>query len=589
MGLPFHEGVYRPQEFHVLSGPGLRSGDHSFAANFDPELLDLVVEVPKSQSESVTEFELPLLFDQRPHEDPILEAWLGKTLDNPDKALVVLEARCLQKLQQAVEDQPEVCPVLRNLLSRFEASIAQWLSSWPQAEPWREGLTLCASCSQSAEMLELELHSVLALQGGMAPGPQQPPFLPESEEALDAFRQEAAAWLFKLEALYGLELINQPERLAQHPRLSMLSWELPEVEALLQCPYFRPPEMSVWRFARRWCLEGGGACAFRDEPEAGVPVTKESIDMAISKGLIWELLPPKEELVARSGGESDAQSQRSDGVANAASGGAEEVAAEVPEEETTTSISGSSFLRLQRRNDCALKAFDDTAALHCRCRESAMVCWNSALEEQVVGGSRQVLASSCPMRRGEGTYRLDLRVNTSGDAAFLLEVGLMVSPDDVVAFKVDAPGACRPLRRGELPGKSEPFFRILSLMDVLVEGVRLAVDLDLKEDQVTLSNLEPGQTRAGEAISIAPWLAERNRAQVMSARNPGELECHLFKEHAEHLQELVNEGKLDGELADMFLADPGAKWVLAAEITPEVPEAYHFYISLPAGMEVEIF
>eukprot|EP00435_Cladocopium_sp_Y103_P005552 s361_g1.t2 len=310
MGLPFHEGLYRPQEFHVLSGPGLRSGDHSFGPNFDPELLDLVVEVPKSQSESVTEFELPLLFDQRPHEDPILEAWLGKTLDNPDKAMVVLEARCLQKLQQAVEDQPEVCPVLRNLLSRFEASIAQWLSSWPHAEPLREGLTVASCSKQSAEMLELELHSVLALQGGMAPGPQQPPFLAESEETLDAFRQEAAAWLFKLEALYGLELINQPERMVQHPRLSMLCWELPEVEALLQCPYFRPPEMSVWRFARRWCLEGGGACAFRDEPEAGVPtVTKENIDMAISKGLIWELLPPKEELVARSGGESDAQSQ----------------------------------------------------------------------------------------------------------------------------------------------------------------------------------------------------------------------------------------------------------------------------------------
>eukprot|EP00435_Cladocopium_sp_Y103_P052486 s2478_g16.t1 len=32
-----------------------------------------------------------------------------------------------------------------------------------------------------------------------------------------------------------------------------------------------------------------------------------------------------------------------------------------------------------------------------------------------------------------------------------------------------------------------------------------------------------------------------------------------LQEHAEHLQELVNEGKLDGELAESFLADPGAK------------------------------
>eukprot|EP00435_Cladocopium_sp_Y103_P071133 s1096_g36.t2 len=145
-------------------------------------------------------------------------------------------------------------------------------------------------------------------------------------------------------------------------------------------------------------------------------------------------------------------------------------------------------------------------------------CWNAALEEQVVGGSRQVLASSCPMRRGEGTYRLDMRVNSSGDAAFLLEVGLMVNPDDG-----ELPGKSQCLRESGIAlesarkSPSEPFFRILSLMDVLVEGVRLVVELDLKEDQVTLSNLEPGQqTRSGEAISIAPWLAERNRAQVMS-------------------------------------------------------------------------
>lgn len=89
--------------------------------------------------------------------------------------------------------------------------------------------------------------------------------------------------------------------------------------------------------------------------------------------------------------------------------------------------------------------------------------------------------------------------------------------------------------------------------------------------------------------SLSSWLAERNRAMVMSARNPGELECQLFKEHAEHLQDLVSQGKLDGALAETFLADTGAKWVLAAEITPEKPEAYHFYVTLPAGMELEIF
>jgi len=347
--------------------------------------------------------------------------------------------------------------------------------------------------------------------------------------------------------------------------------------------------MSIWRFARRWCVEGSGASAFFEEEVPGV--TKEDIDAAISKGLIWELLPPKEELVART--ESDAHSQKSEGVTESATGAVEEVpeSAEesLPPEKVITPVQGSSFRRVQRRSDCALKAYDDAAALHCRCRDSAMVCWNSASEEQVIGGSRQVLASACPMRKGDGTYRLDLRVNSSGDAAFLLEVGLLVKPDDGVSFKVDSPGACRPLGRGELPGKSEPFLRILALMDVLVEGVRLAVEVDLMEDQVSLFNLEPGEVPQPKASSIAPWLAERNRAQVMSARNPGELECTLFKEHAEHLQELVNEGKLDGELAETFLADPGAKWVLAADIAPEVPEAYHFYVSLPAGMEVELF
>lgn len=405
---------------------------------------------------------------------------------------------------------------------------------------------------------------------------------------MDGFRQTAASWIFKLESLYGLDLFQQPERIP-HSRLSMLLWELPEVDVLLQCPYFRPPEINLWRFARRWFVEGSGVAA-EDGSFDQVTANKEDVDATFSKGLIWELLPPKEELAALDQADEslmDLQETSAPGEPCGEPITAE--AAEALEKAGLVHIFGSSFRRVPRRKDCALKDFEDSSALHCRCRESAMVCWNSAKEEQVVGGSRQVLASSCAMRRGDGKYRLDLRVNSSGEAAFLLEIGLLVQPDDGVAFKVGCPGASRPLCRGELPGKSEPFFRILSLMDVLVEGVRLSVEIDMKEDQVSLWNLEPGESSAPVQVSVAQWLAERNRAQVMSARNPGELDCMLFKEHAEHLQELVNEGKLDGELAETFLADPGAKWVLAAEITPESPEAYHFYLSLPAGMEVEIF
>eukprot|EP00913_Durusdinium_trenchii_P029561 g27710.t2 len=250
MGLPFHQGVYRPQAFHVLSGPGLRSGEDGLGVSFDADLLDLVAPVPKCQSESVREFELPMLFGcQRPHEDPILEAWLCKTFTSSDwipsvfRALlcsvfraaasvtqtsteaVTLEAQCLLKLKGAVEEQPEVCPVLRNLLSRFEAAIARWLEAWPPEEPAREGLWAPAS-SKTAEMLELELHSVLALLGGLA-GARGAPLLPESKDSMDGFRQTAASWIFKLESLYGLDLFQQPERIP-HSRLSMLLWELPE-------------------------------------------------------------------------------------------------------------------------------------------------------------------------------------------------------------------------------------------------------------------------------------------------------------------------------------------------------------------------
>eukprot|EP00913_Durusdinium_trenchii_P033286 g31161.t1 len=70
------------------------------------------------------------------------------------------------------------------------------------------------------------------------------------------------------------------------------------VDVLLQCPYFRPPEINLWRFARRWFVEGSGVAA-EDGSFDQVTANKEDVDATFSKGLIWELLPPKEELARR--------------------------------------------------------------------------------------------------------------------------------------------------------------------------------------------------------------------------------------------------------------------------------------------------
>jgi len=603
-------GEFRPQPFHVLAGPGLRTGER-LAVEFDAAILDLVAPVSKIQAESVIEFELPSLFDQRPHEDSTVEAWLQKYLDSGGKdGEIVLEAKCCAKLQLAIDEQPEVCPVFRHLLSQFEVALVAWLEEWPPAEPRREGL--CVSSEISPELLELQLHSVLALlgEGGLLA------VLSENQAVVDSFRSVAIAWIFKLHSLYGLDILSQHERVttksASH--LSMLSWDLFQVEELLQSPFFRPQELSLWRFAKRWCVEGTGAPAFAEESEdaeSKVEVlpspNKDEIDGAFSKVLLWDLLPPKDELVVQFAATQSAAAvegeQTPENSQHGTSKGPTELStgdpeAEEPQEEKSKTsrprrVDGSTFVRAERRADCVLKPFEDADALHLRYAEdsTSLRCWNSAPELQVLGGSRQVLVSTVPMTSGGGgRFRFDLRVNSGSgaDAAPLFEVGLMADPAAGVAFQVGQPGVCRPLGLGEMTGKSEPFFRFLTVLDMLVEGVRLVVDIDLNEATVSLQNL-PDDGQAQSTQSLSSWLAERNRAMVMSARNPGELECQLFKEHAEHLQDLVSQGKLDGALAETFLADTGAKWVLAAEITPEKPEAYHFYVTLPAGMELEIF
>ncbi|OLP87378.1 E3 ubiquitin-protein ligase RNF43 [Symbiodinium microadriaticum] len=467
---------FRPQPFHVLAGPGLRTGER-LAVEFDAAILDLVAPVSKIQAESVVEFELPSLFDQRPHEDATVEAWLQKYLDSGGRdGEIVLEAKCCAKLQLAIEEQPEVCPVFRHLMSQFEVALVAWLEEWPPAEPHRQGLCL-SSGEISPELLELQLHSVLALlgEGGLLAA------LSEHQAVVDGFRSVAIAWIFKLHSLYGLEILSQHERVtaksASH--LSMLSWELFQVEELLQSPFFRPQEMSLWRFAKRWCVEGAGAPAFTEESEDAegkVEVlpspNKDEIDGAFSKVLLWDLLPPNEELVVQfaaaqaaapavEGEQTPENSQHgaSKGPTELSTGDPEAEEFQEPVEKSKASrprrVDGSTFVRAERRADCALKPFEDADALHLSYADdsTSLHCWNSAQELQVLGGSRQVLVSTVPMTSGGGgRFRFDFRLSSGSgaDAAPLFEYMRRSSPQwDLAAMAAE--GAPRWRDRGSGP------------------------------------------------------------------------------------------------------------------------------------------
>ncbi|CAE8646182.1 unnamed protein product [Polarella glacialis] len=166
----------------------------------------------------------------------------------------------------------------------------------------------------------------------------------------------------------------------------------------------------------------------------------------------------------------------------------------------------------------------------------------------------------------------------------------MADPSSGVSFAAGAPGASRPLLQGEQSKKGEPFFRVVNLLDVLLEGVRVAVEVDFDEASIHVRNVPSVVCEAEQTSpsSLAAWLAERARAMVMKVRHPGELDCPLFREHVEHLHDLMNQGTLDGDLAATVLSDRGAQWIMASHILPDEPEAYHFYVVIPAGMELEL-
>merc|ERR1719181_1939346 len=115
----------------------------------------------------------------------------------------------------------------------------------------------------------------------------------------------------------------------------------------------------------------------------------------------------------------------------------------------------------------------------------------------------------------------------------------------------------------------------------------MAVEIDFDNRTATVRNLPviEGMQVAPQPTPLGAWLDVRANHQVQMARPPGEQEDDLFREHAEHLHELIAEGKLRDDLADTVLGDGGARCVRGAGV-PDEPEEYYFYIVVPSGMEV---
>jgi len=565
-----------------------------------------------------------------------VEAFLGLFLDcrAPVGAPVTLGARSLAGLQALVEEQPEVCPLLRSQLNQFNNALKEWMLSWPAVEPTRQGLPRVSSSGDgagntalrappTAEDLELELHGVVDIlsEYGMLhkvscpgsaemEGEEEEP--PGGREAAEAFYQAALGWTFKLASFYGLDLLGQPARLAQacsivaSAPLSLLAWsDEAQVAELLRCPFFRPPERELQRLAQRWVQERTGAAGdepvelpevfalaleqdlLEEQPPSG-PSSSEAAPAAAAEAALpstsQESGAPLQDAADAAGPEDAIEPQAPPPAADAA------VA-----EKTTQRIWGSSFKRVARRADCATAVFDDPAGLQIaeRARTSdTLRCWNVAGEAVVIGAARQVMASDVPMQ-STGRFRLDLRVvaGVEAEAAHLLEIGICAEPFAGVHFAAGEPGAGRPSAPGERAGGA-PFFRFCSVPDLLLEGVRLSIEVDFDKAEAHFRNIPDVEGVA--PVPPAPmlsWLKERERMTIIKNRPTGELECTLFKSHAEHLQDLIDQGTLDGDLAGAVLGDSGARVASGqvAAVRPEVPEDYHFYVVLPVGMEIEMF
>eukprot|EP00929_Paragymnodinium_shiwhaense_P119296 TRINITY_DN91188_c0_g1_i1.p1 TRINITY_DN91188_c0_g1~~TRINITY_DN91188_c0_g1_i1.p1 ORF type:complete len:685 (+),score=163.60 TRINITY_DN91188_c0_g1_i1:53-2107(+) len=681
--------VYETTPHHLWAGkPGARPHEpkEPLRVAFDADLIDFTARLPAEAGEAICQFELPHLCEARPHEDPTVEAWLLCWLDGiggeVEEAVSLgnkeppplLTGAVYPGLAALAAEKPEVCPLLRGQLKEFDESLASWLRGWPAAEPLRDGLPKGPEPGHRWPRIaefELELYAALALFRSQAGSS-----LPRSSEPLlvGNFCQMALGWIFKLDAVYGLSLLEQPERMlaagaCQHAGLSLLEWHVSQVSELLGVPYFRPEEQTLWRFARRWWLEGGGMSAGFPEQEASD---------AFSNALVWELLAANDQpqqpeavadgpAVAAEGLSIESGAVQHESVAElgelglgaaspelgAPTSGAADLPAESPEamasgdaeaaptgvgscnadsqshlcaaagevalqrqpsngrrpsvEERPHSrlsqvngaclVPGASFQRMKRAAGCPVEEIAGAVApadlKQAQRPSGSLQVWNTASEAVIIGAGRQLLASDVPMSAArDGKYRLDLRVisGTEAESAHLLEIGVAAAPWRGCHFKPYGPGADRP--QLSVPGFAAPpapFFRIVPVTDVLIEGVRLSVEVDFHDKMVRLRNLP--EVEGVEAVAPTPmaaWLQERSQLVAVEARPSGELDDPLFREQAQHLHELIDQGMLSSDLASAVLGDRGAQCVVGYG-HPEVAEDYYYYVVVPAGMELELF
>eukprot|EP00928_Gymnodinium_smaydae_P043502 TRINITY_DN29131_c0_g1_i1.p1 TRINITY_DN29131_c0_g1~~TRINITY_DN29131_c0_g1_i1.p1 ORF type:complete len:684 (+),score=192.01 TRINITY_DN29131_c0_g1_i1:37-2052(+) len=464
----------------------------------------------------------------------------------------------------------------------------------------------------------------------------------------ERFCEVATGWIFKLDTVYGLDLAGQPERIAAAAGetaasyLSVLAWDLGPFAALLRCPFFRPAEARLVRLARRWSAlrDGtgadaadldaaaaaadaaaddaeGAAAGAEAEAEEETSIALSSLEPSLAAALLLELLPPPREAVPQTCAAPDELlgSCSASASADASTSGAllddalgepavEETApaeAEVPGEPSCTvgaqRIHGSSFEHVSRSRDCVLASYDEPAAFTYTSTEvaqSSLLCRNAAREAHLVGASRQLLASRTPMSwAASGTFRLDLRVlaGTAAEAAHLFEVGIAARP-----FAAGVHFATQRVERPPIDAEDEgvgAFFRLEAATEAVFEGVRLVVEVDFGEALARVRCLPPveGTPPPPAPTPLSSWLQSRAKSAAAALRPPGERACPLFREHAEHLRDLARRGRLDEALAEQVLADEGAR-AAAADPTdppPVVPLEYHFYVVIPAGVEVEIF
>lgn len=456
MGAPTNgPSVYRTPAHHLWASPGYPAKERPalLEIGFDVDRLDLVSPLSEEVSEVISQHELPHLCDSRPHEDPYVEVWLSRWADGEGLEggePLELSALALSGLIALTEERPEVCPLLRSHLGRFEALLASWFKEWPRTEPWRGGLPKNAvrHHGPTAEEAELELHAALAVvRSGVLPAASQ-----ALRESAEHFRLVALGWILKLDSLYGLSMVEQPDRLGQiasvddECRLSLLQWEASEISELLGTQFFRPQETDLLRFTQRWLSEapGGGEVA----------------DNAFDEILIQELL-------AFTGSNSPRAGPTSFGDACV--------------------ISGSTFRLVSRQQTCPLAEYNDQAAFFMElgaATPTSLRCWNAAKESQLLGASRQLVVSKSAMSSAGGKYRLDFRVNADTDveAAHLFEVGIIADPEGGVRFRTNGPGV-------DSTDEVSHAFSFVSVLDTLVEGVRMTAEVDFDEGTVMIRNL----------------------------------------------------------------------------------------------------